>query len=330
MSYSYDPHQAVNTSPKGSALIKNEKNLKKKEGTSSYSTMTPKAKDEDNSGKSITRTLGGRTYTITPSHLDPERPTVRSIILKGMKYLVLFILSPLIITFAVLFSAMMYFGPKSIQHKFLSWFVPKVMSKVDKKFAQDRNALLSGMRKHHKVLDVGSGGGAYVKYCKGASSIVALEMITEMHDTIRTSAKKAGMSLDKLEILPYDVETYLKLNGDDIRETFDWIIFGNVLCEVSSIRSTLDAADQLLKVGGHVYFSEHVGCPRGSTRRFLQNLVNPWWNVVGGGCNCNRDTLEIMRSSMTNWEVISWQYDSFRVFMGPFVLGLATKTRSQT
>jgi hypothetical protein len=73
-----------------------------------------------------------------------------------------------------------------------------------------------------------------------------------------------------------------------------------------------------------VYFSEHIGARRGSWLRRLQNFINPAWRHCGGGCNCNRDSLECL-NSVKNWEVISWEYSRFQACFGSFVLGLAVK-----
>jgi len=41
-------------------------------------------------------------------------------------------------------------------------------------------------------------------------------------------------------------------------KSVDWIILGNVLCEIPDVDEALRILDRLLKPGGRVYYSEHV------------------------------------------------------------------------
>jgi hypothetical protein len=35
----------------------------------------------------------------------------------------------------------------------------------------------------------------------------------------------------------------------------------------------------------------------------MQRLVNPWWVLISGGCNCNRDTLTVIKTACPDWTV---------------------------
>jgi SAM-dependent methyltransferase len=164
-----------------------------------------------------------------------------------------------------------------------------------------------------------------MKHLSGADEVTALEPVESFHPFIRKSAEKAGISSKALTILPMGAEQFAEEYSDD--KPFDWIILGNVLCEVPDITSTLQAVDRCLRKGGTVYFSEHMACPRGTwQRKYVQEFVNPWWRRASGGCNVNRDTLKKIET-MPGWHVISWTYEHVRVGMGLFVLGLAEKQR---
>jgi SAM-dependent methyltransferase len=201
-------------------------------------------------------------------------------------------------------------------------------------FGPERDTLLQ--RVDNRVLDVGCGGGAYLRHCTKATTIVALEPVVEMHATIRRVAEEAGISDEKLEILPLTIQEYVEYNmrsetGDAATPPpqFDWILVGNVLCEVPHPISTALQSIKLLTKpgGGHVYFSEHVGARPGTWARLFQDTINPVWTKVSGGCNCNRDTLNVIHSCLEekDWEFGVWEYPNVQVAMGPSFLGLARK-----
>ena len=144
---------------------------------------------------------------------------------------------------------------------------------------------------------------------------MAVESIEPLHPSIR----KAGKELKKLSIVSTIDEAIKKEE-----EMFDYIIFSNILCKIPNPKEALQKADAVLAPGGKVFFSEHIGRPAGTWTRTFQNVCNPIWCHAAGGCNCNRDTVELIRQ-MKGWEVISWQYEHKQIISGPFVLGLAVK-----
>ena len=155
-----------------------------------------------------------------------------------------------------------------------------------------------------------------------------MQPVKNFHNGYRKLANEAGLEETNIEIHACDMETYVREHPDQTAR-FDWVICGNVLCEVDDQGSTLRSVNHLLKPGGYVFFSEHIGAPMGTWARFFQNCFNPWWRTAGAGCNCNRDTLVNLRNMNTmapdGWQVISWHYSNLKVAMGPFVLGLALK-----
>ena len=112
---------------------------------------------------------------------------------------------------------------------------------------------------------------------------------------------------------------------------FDWVILGNVLCEVPDQEGVLGHVSRLLRPGGSVYFSEHIAHPPGTFLRWVQERLNPWWCCVSDGCNMNRPTLDRMLdqfASRDGWVVQYWQVDVGMLV--PFVLGVATKGRGKS
>ena len=207
--------------------------------------------------------------------------------------------------------------------------IPRIMKRQAERFQPERDTLLAGIQEHHSVLDIGCGGGAYLRHYTKASKIVALEPVCEMHKKIQAVAEQVGIDKEQLTILSCTFEEYVQLQQHEPNSLvqFDWIICGNVLCEVHHQRSTLESIQLLCKSGGHVYFSEHEAAPSGTWTRRMENWINPWWVTISGGCNCNRDTLQTIRSVLnpTDWELAVWEYPHLTVALGPSFLALARK-----
>lgn len=249
------------------------------------------------------KTLDGVSYALQQSPGVPMFKTVASI---AVYVLALPVALPLGLLWFVAMAT-------PLRGTLISFIIPRIMAQTDKEFEKEREVLLKNVK--GKVLDVGSGGGAYLKYFRNSDHVVAVEPVVEMHPYIR----EAGVGLKELAI---------RNSLDDVlaefpQASFDWVILGNVLCEVPDIKQVLDQVDVLLKPGGHVYFSEHVACPSGSWSRWYQDMVNPCWRHVSGGCNCNRESVRILKEH--RWDVIEFTYTHLKVCLGPFVLGLAMK-----
>mmetsp|Transcript_4172 Transcript_4172/g.7478 ORF Transcript_4172/g.7478 Transcript_4172/m.7478 type:complete len:306 (-) Transcript_4172:165-1082(-) len=266
--------------------------------------------------------LDGKTFCLDPTRMKVQQPNIA---IRAAKVVAAVVLSPLILVGSSIYVAIMLTGPKSFQDKLMSMIIPRVMARVAEDLKPERNELLGDtIEAGDTVLDVGSGGGGYMPYLKRVSKVVALEPVEMMHPVIRESAKKAGVA--NLELYPFEIEDYMQKRPKG--ELFDCILLGNVLCEVKCLESTLETVDRLLKPGGYIYFSEHVGQPRGTFVRQFQDFVNPFWRAIFGGCNCNRDSLSHIED-MKGWDSISWTLESYMKVMGPFIMGLAKKKREK-
>lgn len=240
--------------------------------------------------------------------------------------------SPILAAAGLCSAAALLVTPRCLANRIASFWTKCICRKLDTLFATERNTLLQHC--HGRVLDIGCGGGTYLRYyASTCTEVVALEPNVTFHPTILQEAQRVELPLERLTLVASDTETYLKQvlqqakqddGGDNYSFLFDFVILGNVLCEVDNVVTTLQAVDALLRPGGHVYFCEHVGCPTRSWMRTIQDAINPVWKIVSHGCNINHDSLVAM-ASMPNWEVISWTYHQFRIMLGPLVLGLARK-----
>ncbi len=152
-----------------------------------------------------------------------------------------------------------------------------------------------------RVLEIGIGAGNNLPHYDGSlvSHLTAIDPLEEVWK-IR--------SVDLSE-LPFEVE-YIRAGAESIPakdETFDSAVTTFTLCSVDDIHKSLTEIHRVLKPGGVLLYSEHGRSPRKSTERW-QNLVNPLWKRVSGGCNLNRDIPGLLEQHGFNTENISTEY----------------------
>lgn len=275
--------------------------------------MVIKATNLPKDRKRITlQTLGERDYAL-PDVVGSKSKNVLGVVF-GL------IMLPILVPIVVVLTIFMAFGSENIRGRIISIIIPAAMKKLEKQTINQRKLLLQ--HASGRVLDIGGGEGPYLKLLKKkASHVVIIEPVQALHDKIRGNAKAAGFKDYQVTIFGDSLENYVASQNNHL---FDWVILGNVLCEVTDTKSTLHHIHKVLRPGGHVYFSEHCGSPDGSMKRKMQNFVNPWWRTFSGGCNCNRDSLDSIEQ-MDQWDTISWKLSGIQVWGGPFIMGLARK-----
>lgn len=276
----------------------------------------------------VTKTLAGRPFAL---RVSPTIPALTRFVQTSLSLILVPLALPLGLAWAALMST-------PWRESLISMVIPRVMQRVEREFHRERQELLATVS--GRVLDVGSGGGAYMRYLgRGPSDtttsktgggnvreVVAVEPLEHLHPLIRSKAEEAGVQ--SLTVCREMDELFGDAN--EVTNPFDWVVLGNVLCEVPDVPSIVHQVSRLLKPGGKVYFQEHVGRRVGTWQRAVQDFVNPAWRHMSGGCNCNRDSVSILKSHSCWEDVVDWQYDHISVGLGPMVLGLAQKKASST
>ena len=140
-----------------------------------------------------------------------------------------------------------------------------------------------------RVLEIGGGTGANLPFYGGAvSELVITEPDPLM--AIRLERKLDGYHIPTrvirapAEQLPFD------------SESFDCAVTTLVLCTVSDPMQALAEMIRLLKPGGRLLFIEHVRSEDPRLARWQDRLRKPW-SWFGCGCQCNRRTVESIRSA---------------------------------
>lgn len=128
-----------------------------------------------------------------------------------------------------------------------------------------------------RVLDLGCGTGRNLPLYEGGARAVGIDPCLETLRAARRRAPRVPLVLGVAERLPFR-------SG-----SFDTAVSGLVLCSVEDPARTLGELRRVLAPGGTLRLLEHV---RATVRwhASLQDLAQPFWTRVTGGCWPNRDT----------------------------------------
>ncbi|GEM_PF-267877 len=150
-------------------------------------------------------------------------------------------------------------------------------------FAPHRASLTAALS--GRVLDIGAGTGAnfpHIASQNGDLEVHAIEPDPHMRRQAATKARAVDCPVDlrdaRAESLPYP------------DNAFDVVIAGLVFCTIEDPDAALSEVDRVLKPGGEFRFLEHVRAD--GWRATGQDLLNPFWERVAGGCQLNRNTVE--------------------------------------
>ena len=137
-----------------------------------------------------------------------------------------------------------------------------------------------------RVLEIGGGTGANLRFYDGVGSLVVTEpepaMLRRLQEKAREQTPGADVVQAPAEALPFE------------DESFDTVVSTLVLCGVDQDRS-LREVRRVLRPGGRLLFLEHVRSDDPALARF-QDRMN-WLNRLVVGCDCNRQTLSAIEGA---------------------------------
>jgi len=169
-----------------------------------------------------------------------------------------------------------------------------------------------------RIVEIGPGTGANLRYYPPGASIIAVEPNRAMHPHLQARAGQTGI---EIEIKPMGGER-LDLPANSV----DAVVGTFVLCTVDNPLEVLTNVHRILRPSGRYLFLEHVAAPDGSCLNHLQNLLNNPWKRIFQGCNLTRDTSSTLRKAGFS----SLQMDCFVLKpamapIAPHIFGLAIK-----
>lgn len=196
------------------------------------------------------------------------------------------------------------------------WLVDRAL---DKPAIDERRARLVG-NASGDVLEIGFGTGATLPFYDRARvrSLSVVEPSAGMNRHARARIEQSGwkVRLDALagEYLPYE------------DNSFDCVVSSLTLCTVTNPAQVLKEVWRVLRPDGALRFLEHVASDDPARRKW-QDRLNPVQQVVGVGCNLNRDTVAAIRAAGFILDPVNQQIEPSFPFAAyvPIVEGVAYK-----
>jgi len=163
-----------------------------------------------------------------------------------------------------------------------------------------------------KVLEIGIGSGLNLPFYKKEN----VQHLT----AIDPSEKVWNKNSVDMKNLPFDFE-FIKAFAEDIpadTNSFDTVVITYSLCTIPDTYKALEEIRRVLKPTGKLLFCEHGKAPEKTVQKW-QNMANPLWKRIGGGCNLNRDIPLLIKDNgfklnnlksmyIPGWKIASFNY----------------------
>jgi ubiquinone/menaquinone biosynthesis C-methylase UbiE len=128
-----------------------------------------------------------------------------------------------------------------------------------------------------RTLDLGCGTGRNLVLFAREATVFGLELEIGMLRRARQRAPHTPLVVGRAEDLPFR------------DRSFDTVISSLVFCSIRDPRRALDEIRRVISDGGRLRMLEHVRSALPAVGR-VQDLIQPLWTRVAGGCHPNRDT----------------------------------------
>ena len=198
--------------------------------------------------------------------------------------------------------------------RLIAFFLATQDDDYDASIAPRKQALFSDLT--GDVLEIGPGGGPNLRYLSPNVRWIGVEPNPYMHPYLHAEAARRGIAVDlrlgNAEALPAD---------DD---SLDAVLGTLVLCSVPDPGRALAEIRRVLKPGGRYLFIEHVAAAPGTSLRRWQNLVRPIWQMLGDGCQPNRETWKTIENAGFEHTHIE-HFDTRVPVVKPHIAGFAVK-----
>ncbi len=181
---------------------------------------------------------------------------------------------------------------------------------------------IAGMRRRRRMLvaaargrvvEIGAGTGLNVPHYPAAvDELILTEPEPGMRHKLARRARDARIVDAPAERLPF------------ADASVDTVVTTLVLCTVDDPEGALREISRILRPDGQLLFIEHVRAASRFLAACQDRLVRPW-RGFGGGCVCNRATLELMRSCGFTVESHSAVWHGMPAIVHPLAVGRATR-----
>ena len=140
------------------------------------------------------------------------------------------------------------------------------------------------------VVEFGAGTGLNFAHYPADARVYASDRDPVM---LARAIDRAREAVADVSLFVADAQGRIPLKDDSA----DLIVSGLVMCSIPEPALAVTEVARILKPGGTFRFMEHVRAADGTFRGKFQDIVNPLWLKISGGCNCNRRTVETVEGA---------------------------------
>ena len=165
------------------------------------------------------------------------------------------------------------------------------------------------MRQREKVIPLASGNVLEIGIGSGLNIPFYNKQNIKHLTGIDPSEEIWNKNISDTKNLPYEF-VFIKATAENIpvdSSSFDTVVMTYALCTIPDTSKALTEIRRVLKTDGKLLFCEHGKAPDKSILRW-QNMMNPIWKHLGGGCNLNRDIPAIIEENGFNMIKIETMY----------------------
>ena len=162
------------------------------------------------------------------------------------------------------------------------------------------------------VLEIGIGSGLNLPFYnkKKVTHLTAIDPSAAIWKKNSFDTNTLGFEFDFIEAFSENIPA--------ANNSFDTVVITYALCTIQDTDKAFDEIKRVLKKDGKLLFCEHGKAPDKKIVRW-QNMLNPFWKKIGGGCNFNRDIpfmiehngfkiLKLEKMYIPGWKPASFNY----------------------
>ena len=141
-----------------------------------------------------------------------------------------------------------------------------------------------------KVLEIGIGSGLNLPFYDKTKvdEIWGLDPSEELSEMARAVAIQEGMEVN-----------FISSGAEEIPlpdDHFDSVLITYTMCTIPEVIRANTEIRRVLKNQGKMIFCEHGAAPDDNIRKW-QKRINPFWGMIAGGCNIDRNIPSLIQDS---------------------------------
>lgn len=162
------------------------------------------------------------------------------------------------------------------------------------------------------VLEIGIGSGLNLPFYdkNKVTHLTAIDPSAAIWKKNNVNTTTLGFEFDFIEAYSENIPAE--------NNSFDTVVITYALCTIQDTDKAFDEIKRVLKKDGKLLFCEHGKAPDNKIV-YWQNMFNPFWKKIGGGCNLNRDIpfmiehngfkiLKLEKMYIPGWKPASFNY----------------------